>query len=1085
MAPEETTRKVARHFQYRCVILLSTNMTIVYLQFLIPLYNSVNYSISFIGITKNISKGVEYITMIHCVFHFLYCIVAILCIGLLCAESIHTNKCAEIEKRALLQFKDALILTRGGLSSWKGEDCCKWEGISCDNLTGHVTGLNLKPLNYTKVLAGKLDFSICKLQHLTSLNLGYIGLEGKIPKCIGSLGQLIELNLESNHLVSAIPPNLGNLSNLQTLDLSGNNHMIANNLEWLSHLSNLRYLYLSGVNLTLAVDWLSSITKISSLSELHLRSCGLHQVTTLKSIPYRNSSISLKSLDLGVNSLDSSILPWVINVSNVLTHLDLSFNSLQQNIPKDFENMIFLQYLDLSNNELQSSILKSLRNMSKLQELQLNSNKLSGQLSDNIQQLGCAKKDLEMLVLSNNSFHGGSFLDFSCFPSLEALYLQSTNIFGQLSKSFFHFPSLKSLDLSNNQLNGVDNIDDASLSTILNLDLSFNQLNGSQPLFEITKLASLESVDLSHNQLSGPFPHTIGQLSSLTELFLSSNKLIGVINETHLSNLSQLTILDVTQNSLSFNLSSDWVPPFKLETLYASSCTLGPKFPIWLKNHVRLNDLDISNSGISDSFPKWFWNFSSGLEYLNVSHNTLSGPLPKSFPSTKVKYDIYDFGYVWDFSFNNLNGSLPPFPILHSLFLSNNMFTESLSSFCMSSSRTLVYLDLSSNLLVGKLPDCWEKFQSLVVLNLANNNLLGIVPNSIGKLQKIKSLHLNNNNFSGEIPSLILCRKLELIDVGDNNLQGILQTWIGHHLHQLIVLRLRANKFQGNIPTILCGLPFLQVLDLSKNNITGDIPQCLGDITALSNLNSPRNSFHYISFTFGYMYNGVYEVGSFNDKEILALKGSNREYGKNLGLMATIDLSSNHLTGEIPQSITKLVVLVGLNLSGNHLTGLIPNNIGHMAMLESLDLSRNHLYGRMPTSFSNLTFLSYMNLSFNNLEGKIPLSTQLQSFDPSTYVGNSGLCGLPLINLCPGDVISSTRSHDTDVTNEDKLITFGFYVSLVLGFIIGFWGVCGTLVIKTSWRHAYFQFFKNMNDSIHVTLAVFVTRLKSRFQVKD
>jgi len=76
--------------------------------------------------------------------------------------------------------------------------------------------------------------------------------------------------------------------------------------------------------------------------------------------------------------------------------------------------------------------------------------------------------------------------------------------------------------------------------------------------------------------------------------------------------------------------------------------------------------------------------------------------------------------------------------------------------------------------------------------------------------------------------------------------------------------------------------------------------------------------------------------------------------------MATIDLSSNHLTGEIPQGITKLVVLVGLNLSGNNLTRFIPSNIGHMEMLESLDLSRNCLYGKIPTSFSNLTFISYM-----------------------------------------------------------------------------------------------------------------------------
>ncbi|KEH16824.1 leucine-rich receptor-like kinase family protein, putative [Medicago truncatula] len=932
-------------------------------------------------------------------------------------ESFHTNKCVEKERRALLKFRDAINLNREFISSWKGEECCKWEGISCDNFTHHVIGLNLEPLNYTKELRGKLDSSICELQHLTSLNLNGNQFEGKIPKCIGSLDKLIELNLGFNHFVGVIPPSLGNLSNLQTLDLSSNYDMISNDLEWLSHLSNLRYLDLSNVNLTLAVDWLSSISKIPYLSELYLYGCGLHQVNP-KSIPLLNTSISLKSVGL-------------------------------------------------SDNELQSSILKSFRNMSQLQDLNLNSNQLSGKLSDNIQQLCTTKNDLRNLDLSNNPFKVMSLPDFSCFPFLETLSLRNTNVVSPFPKSFVH------------------------LSSLSILDLGFNQLNGSQPLFEITKLVSLKTLYLSHNNLSGPFPHTIGQLSDLNELRLSSNKLNSTINETHLSNLSELKYFDVNQNSLSFNLSSNWVPPFKLETLLASSCTLGPKFPAWLKYQRGITYLNISNCGISDSFPKWFGNLSSSLTYLDISHNKLNGPLPKSLQSLNVNYDDI---WVWDFSFNNLNGSVPPFPKLYALFLSNNMFTGSLSSFCTSSSQNLIHLDLSSNMLVGPLPDCWEKFQSLRVLNLAENNFSGKVPKSLGALGQIESLHLNNNNFSGEIPSLILCQKLKLIDVGDNNLQGSLPMWLGHHLHQLIVLRLRANKFQGSIPTSMCNLSLLQILDLSQNNITGGIPQCFSHIVALSNLKSPRFIFHYESVTVsddkGWYEIGIdsyYEIGYINDKEILTLKGYSREYETNLGYWTTIDLSCNHLTGEIPQSITKLVALAGLNLSWNNLTGFIPSNIGHMERLESLDLSRKHISGRMPTSLTNLTFLSYMDLSFNNLEGKIPLSTQLQSFDPSTYTGNNRLCGPPLINLCPDDVISPNKSYDKTVTSEDedKLITFGFYVSLGLGFIIGFWGVCGTLVLKTSWRHAYFKFFNNVNDWIHVTLAVFVNSLNKKFHVQD
>lgn len=85
--------------------------------------------------------------MLHCGFHFLFCVVTILCICLLCVESFDMNKCVESEKRALLKFKDSFTYGRDNrITSWKGEECCKWEGVSCDNLTGHETSLDLQLL---------------------------------------------------------------------------------------------------------------------------------------------------------------------------------------------------------------------------------------------------------------------------------------------------------------------------------------------------------------------------------------------------------------------------------------------------------------------------------------------------------------------------------------------------------------------------------------------------------------------------------------------------------------------------------------------------------------------------------------------------------------------------------------------------------------------------------------------------------------------------------------------------------------------------------------------------------------------------
>ncbi|XP_057454262.1 receptor-like protein EIX2 [Lotus japonicus] len=670
----------------------------------------------------------------------------------------------------------------------------------------------------------------------------------------------------------------------------------ANDLEWVSHLSNLRFLDMSFVNLSQVVDWLSSINKISSLSELYLYDCGLPQVNP-KTIPNLNSSTSLKKLDLSGNNLNTLTLSLVLNVSKVLTHLNLWGNELEGSLPESFQSLC------------------------QLKELRLAGNNLSGQLNDNIQQLRCAQNGLELLLLDNNPFR---------------------------------------------------------------------------------KVSS-----------------TVG--------------------------------LDVSKNSLSFNLSSNWVPPFQLQTLYASSCILGPKFPTWIKHQRELMALDISNASISDSLPKWFWDQISSFYHLNVSHNKLSGTLPPK-PRQRMKLEYYG---MWDFSFNNLYGPLPPFPGLRNLVLSNNRFSGSLSSFCASYPLELTYLDLSSNLLEGPLSNCWGKFQNIEYLNLAKNKLSGRISKSFGTLQQMMSLHLNNNNFSGTLPE-----------------------WLGHHMHHLIVLSLRANKFQGKLPINLCNLPFVQVLDLSQNNITGEISPCLNQINTFSDIQFLRKRISQNSP----ILEEIVDYGLFFEKATLAWKGEDMEYGKNLGLMTTIDLSCNHLTGDIPQSITKLVALAGLNLSRNKLTGFIPSKIGQMERLESLHLSRNYLYGRMPESFPNLSFLSYMDLSFNNLSGKIPLGTQLQSFDASTYIGNNGLCGPPLTNHCPGDATSSAKIPDKHATDEDKdkdeLLTFGFYVSLGLGFCVGFWGVFGTLVMKASWRHAYFQFFNNMKDQIHVKIVVFTARMK-------
>ena len=170
-----------------------------------------------------------------------------------------------------------------------------------------------------------------------------------------------------------------------------------------------------------------------------------------------------------------------------------------------------------------------------------------------------------------------------------------------------------------------------------------------------------------------------------------------------------------------------------------------------------------------------------------------------------------------------------------------------------------------------------------------------------------------------------------------------------------------------------------------------------------------------------------------------------------------------------------LLQLVGLNVSRNNLVGEIPQTIGQMKQLQSLDLSRNQFSGKIPSSMSELNFLSVIDLSYNNLSGKIPTSTQLQSLKASDFIGNPTLCGPPLIQKCPGDY-----------GNKDDEDEFGkwFYVGTGFGFAISFWGVCGSLLLKRSWRHAYFLLLDNMKNWLYVKTAVNVVRLRRNFQMQ-
>ncbi|KAJ9678933.1 hypothetical protein PVL29_020978 [Vitis rotundifolia] len=943
---------------------------------------------------------------------------------LLCAKPGLGNVtgCIERERQALLHFKRGLVDDYGLLSSWGDEhdtrNCCNWRGVQCSNQSGHVIMLHLQAPRseyaYKHLsLRGEISPSLLELEHLTHLDLNCNDFEGRhIPPFLGSLSRMQYLNLSHASFAQTIPTQLGNLSNLLSLDLSDS------------------YYELNSGNLDF-VDWSQAINKLPSLIHLVLYDCGLPPIPqlTIPSLSHGNSSVPLVFLDLSRNNLTSSIYPWLLNFSTTLLHLDLSLCHLNDSILEyAFGNMNSVEYLDLSWNYLTSSIYPWLLNFSTaLLHLDLSLNDLSSSIPEYafgnmsfLEYLDLHRSHLDDEILDTIGDMGSlAYLDLSCnqlrgsIPDtvgkmvlLSHLDLSDNQLQGSIPDTVGNMVSLEKLYLSHNHLQVEIPKSLSNLCNLQALELDRNNLSGQlAPDFVACANDTLETLSLSDNQFNGSVPALIG-FSSLRKLHLDFNQLNGTLPES-VGQLASLRSLDIASNSLQgtilearlFNLS-------QLFYLNLSSNSLTFNMSLEWVPPFQLDSLLLASYKLGPRFPSWL-RTQNRLSELDISNSEISDVLPDWF------WNVTSTVETLSISNNRIKGTLPnlssKFGSFSNIDMSSNCFEVG--------NPSLRLLDLSNNTLSGGLPNCWAQWESLVVLNLENNRFSGKIPNSF-------ELPLSFKN----------CTSLRFIDLAKNRLSGKIPKWIGGSLPNLTVLNLGSNRFSGGICPELCQLKNIQILDLSSNNMLGVVPRCVGGFTAMTK----KGSLVAHNFSFAQV-GDVIEVpkgtayadalpqlimnASYVDRALVKWKGREFEYKSTLRLVKSIDLSSNIL--------------------------------GQLKSLEVLDLFQNQLFGEIAASLVEISGLSVLDLSNNNLFGKIPQGTQLQSFYIDSYKGNPALCGLPLLKKCSEDKIK----QDSPTHNiEDKIQQDGndmwFYVSVALGVIVGFWGVCGTLLLNNSWRYA-------------------------------
>ncbi|VVA30790.1 PREDICTED: LRR receptor [Prunus dulcis] len=337
----------------------------------------------------------------------------------------------------------------------------------------------------------------------------------------------------------------------------------------------------------------------------------------------------------------------------------------------------------------------------------------------------------------------------------------------------------------------------------------------------------------------------------------------------------------------------------KLDLGYESlQGTISPKL-------FELHQLEYLNLGFNNfngsSIPDYFGNMSS-LAYLTLSGSRLKGGIPNSFAKLCRLRELHLDG-------NSLSGQFSDF--IHIL------------SKC--AQNTLEILDISMNHgFMGSVPDL-TNFLSLKYLLLKGNKLSGRIPENIGQMSKLEleSIMLRSCKMGPSFPKWLQTQKKVLfLDISDNGITDTLPSWLSHGLYSMDISQNQIRGTLGNWKS-----PFPPQLNVSWNQLEGPIPSMLSEIYLLLDLDLSHNKFSVAAASF-----------------LCTTKDSSLTF---------LDISSNHIFGELPDCWIHLKELVFLDLSNNSLSGKIPTTMGYLFKIETLRLNNNGFVGELPSQFKN------------------------------------------------------------------------------------------------------------------------------------
>ncbi|CAL4899322.1 unnamed protein product [Urochloa decumbens] len=912
------------------------------------------------------------------------------------SQAISTVPCHLEQAAALLQLKRSFLFDYSitTLPSWQaGTNCCLWEGVVCDNVSGHVTVLDLSGRSlYSYSLDGAL-FNLTSLQRLdlsmndfggsripavgferllvlTHLNLSYSGFYGQIPIGIGKLTSLISLDLSSFHNIDGAEIdtlyNIVDSFNLLLLQEPSFETLMAN-------LTNLRELYLDGVDISSSgEDWSRTLGK----SVPHLQVLSMAYCRLLGPIHSSMSRVrSLNVINLKINFRISGVIPEFFADFQNLSVLQVSYNNFSGWFPHKILQLKNLRVLDVSHNYQLLGHFPRFPNGSSLQTLNLQQTLFSGVRLSNfnnlisLTQLGADGKSIFMeppYLFVNKlgpintlqlSLTGSGELDsfyswITDLQSLTTLKLSDYYSSKTLPSWIGNLTHLKSLDIRYCSFTGSIPSSVGNLSTLEYITISDCAFFGKLPS-SIGNLKNLRFLQISDTHLSGPITPAIGDLDNLEVVILRACSFSGRIPNV-IANMTKLIFVDLSQNDLTGDVQTFlFTLPLLLQLDLSSNQLSGP-IQEFNTRSSRLQIANLNDNNFSEKIP-WSFFWLTNLVDLDLSSNNLTGlvDLDSFWRLRKLVYLDLSGNQLHVRDGKDSNCTFPLLPKLTNLGLKSCSMTK-IPSFLMYLDY-ITSLDLSCNKIVGTIPMwIWEKWEdSLSNLNLSHNVFTDLqLTSSILPNGHLASLDLSYNRIQGQIPMpnmLKTARSLEaILDYSNNRFTSVMLNFT-LYLRQTVYLKMSNNNISGYIPHSICNSSNLEVLDLANNNFSGLAPFCLIEDSHLSILNLRGNHFE------GEL---PYNINSQCN-------------------LQTIDLNGNNIQGQLPRALSKCTYLEVLDIGNNRIVDIFPSWLGNLSNLRVLVLRSNQFYGalddpiRLAKSQGHFSMLQIIDMASNNFSGNL------------------------------------------------------------------------------------------------------------------